>query len=531
MTVGSSPHSVGRAWNAAVGTRRGRVGALTLILITLVLPGCAQSQSSPEQSEKPAPATVATTVADQLPPLAYESALPEALRDMIGRPFTGDLDAMEARRMIRVGVTYNHTHYFVDRGSQRGLTFAYLKRFEDQLNTARRTGNFRIQVIAVPMARDRLLPALTGGQIDAVAAQWTVTQERQQLVDFSLPYRTKVNEIVVTAPGVPVIKTVQDLSGREVFVRPSSSYAESLRALNQQLATAGRPPVTILDAPEALEDDDILDMVNASLVDITVVDDYLAEFWSQILTDMRLEKTVALRPDADLALAFRQNSPLLKAEVDRFVRGHALGTEFGNIIARRYVQNPQLVRRATSGADRHKFLALVDTFRKYGEQYRLDYLLMMAKGYQESRLDQSVRSRVGAIGIMQIMPATGKALNVGDINKVGPNIHAGVKYTRKLMDEYLGDEPLDELNKGFFTLASYNAGPSRVRQLRREAARRGFDPNQWFGNVEEIASERIGRETVNYVSNIYKYYIAYRLVSEESQRRAIERARLKGGPG
>jgi len=501
------------------------------LILAVALFSCGQGGSSAKQSETPVRATSGTAVDDPLPPLAYESAIPEALRELIGRPFTGDLDGMEARRMIRVGVTYNRTHYFVDRGAQRGLTFAYLKRFEDQLNAARKARNFRIHVIAIPMARDRLLGALIAGQIDAVAAQWTVTPERRDVVDFSIPYRGMVNEIVVTAAGVPGVRSVQELSGREVFVRRSSSYAESLRALNQQLAHDGRPPVTILDASETLEDDDILEMVNAGLVDITVVDDYLAEFWSQIFTDMRVEKTATLRPDADLALAFRKNSPLLKAEVDRFIRGHALGTEFGNIIARRYVQNPQVVRRATSGADRKTFLALVDTFHKYGEQYKLDYLLMMAKGYQESRLNQNVRSPVGAIGIMQIMPATGRALNVGDIRQVDPNIHAGLKYTRRLMDEYLGDEPLDPLNKGFFTLASYNAGPSRIRQLRREAARRGFDPNQWFGNVEEIVSERIGRETVNYVSNINKYYIAYRLVSEESERRAAERAKLKRGPG
>jgi membrane-bound lytic murein transglycosylase MltF len=493
------------------------VRASRLVLLILTFSGCAQGGTAVDDPQEP-------------PPLAYEAALPDPLREMIAKPFTGDLDGMEARRMIRIGVSYNRTHYFVDKGTQRGLTFAYIKRFEDQLNAARKTRNFRINVVAVPMARDRLLHALIAGEVDAVAAQWTVTPERQQLVDFSIPYRTKVNEIVVTAPGVPEVKSPQDLSGREVFVRRSSSYAESLRALNQQLSHDGKPPVTLLDAPETLEDDDILEMVNADLVDITVVDDYLAEFWAQIFTDMRLEKTASIRLDADLSLAFRKNSPLLKAEVDRFVRGHALGTEFGNIIARRYVQNTQYARRATSGADRQKFLALVDTFRKYGEQYRIDYLLMMAKGYQESRLDQSVRSPRGAIGIMQIMPATGKALNVGDIRQVGPNVHAGVKYTRQLMDEYLGDKPMDELNKGFFTLASYNAGPSRIRQLRREAARRGLDPNQWFGNVEEIASERIGGETVNYVSNIYKYYIAYRLVSEETQRRAAERARLKGGP-
>ena len=132
---------------------------------------------------------------------------------------------------------------------------------------------------------------------------------------------------------------------------------------------------------------------------------------------------------------------------------------------------------------------------------------------------------------MQIMPATGKSLNVGDIRQVEPNIHAGVKYTRRLMDVYLGNEPLDELNKGFFTLASYNAGPSRIRQLRREAERRDLDPNVWFGNVERIVSERIGRETVSYVSNIYKYYLAYRLLSEEDERRAAARDKLKRGGG
>jgi membrane-bound lytic murein transglycosylase MltF len=129
---------------------------------------------------------------------------------------------------------------------------------------------------------------------------------------------------------------------------------------------------------------------------------------------------------------------------------------------------------------------------------------------------------------MQIMPATGRALNVGDIREVEPNIHAGVKYSRRLMDDYLGNEPLDDLNRSLFALASYNAGPTRIRQLRREAARRGLDPNRWFGHVELIAAERIGRETVSYVSNINKYYIAYRLVTEEEQRRVAHKQSLAG---
>jgi membrane-bound lytic murein transglycosylase MltF len=159
----------------------------------------------------------------------------------------------------------------------------------------------------------------------------------------------------------------------------------------------------------------------------------------------------------------------------------------------------------------------------------VDYLLMAAQGYQESQLNHDARSAVGAIGVMQVMPATGKELNVGDITQIEANIHAGVKYMRVTADAFFKDEPMDTLNKALFTFASYNAGPGRVRQLRREAEKRGLDPNVWFGNVEQIASERIGRETVTYVANIYKYYVAYRLVAEEIERRAAAREAVKAG--
>jgi membrane-bound lytic murein transglycosylase MltF len=267
-------------------------------------------------------------------------------------------------------------------------------------------------------------------------------------------------------------------------------------------------------------------MVNAGLVTMTVVDDYLADFWTQVFTDMVVHPTATLRTGGDLALAFRKNSPKLAAEANQFISTHGLGTEFGNVTARRYLRNTQLARRATTGADRERFLAQRELFRKYGDLYGLDDLLMTAKGYQESRLNQDARSRVGAIGVMQLMPATGNALGVGDIRQLEPNIHAGVKYTRRLMDEYLGNEPLDDLNRLLMTFASYNAGPARIRQLRREAARRNLDPNVWFGQVERIAAERIGRETVAHVSNISKYYIAFRLIAEEEQRRAVHRSKL-----
>lgn len=135
------------------------------------------------------------------------------------------------------------------------------------------------------------------------------------------------------------------------------------------------------------------------------------------------------------------------------------------------------MKRITILAVLAKFERAVALFRKYGERYDVDHLLLMAQGYQESQLNQAARSRVGAIGIMQVMPQTGKDMRVGDITQIEPNVHAGVKFLRAMMNEYYAKEPMNELNKGLFTFAAYNAGPGRVRQLRKLSVERGLDPN------------------------------------------------------
>ena len=284
--------------------------------------------------------------------------------------------------------------------------------------------------------------------------------------------------------------------------------------------------MVIDEAPDVLEDDDVLEMVNAGLAPITVVDDYLAEFWSQVFTNINVQRDVAVRSGGSLAVAFRKENPRLREEVNKWIRKHGKGDAFRNVIERRYLQSVKYVKNAAADAERQKFQAVVELFKKYGAQYNLDYLLMAAQGYQESTLDQNVKSPVGAIGVMQVMPPTGKELNVGDITQIEPNIHAGVKYMRFMMDQYFKDEPMDNLNKALMTFAAYNAGPGRLRQLRRETEKRGLNPNVWFGNVERVASERIGRETVTYVSNIYKYYIAYRLISDQRERREAAKAEV-----
>ena len=495
------------------------------VLVVMAATACSgQKEAAPASTPASAP-----PAADDAPipatPSPYD-ALPEQVRLVLDRPFTGDLDEMIKRRAIRVAVTFNRTHYFIDQGQERGLTYESLKLFENDLNTDLKTGNLRLHVVIVPMSREQLYPALSSGKVDMVAAMVTVTPEREKLVAFSDPTRTGVNEVVVTGPGAPPINTVDDLAGQEVFVRKGSIYDESIMALNAQLKARGKPPVTITIAPDVLEDDDVLEMVNAGLAPITVVDDYLVDFWSTVFKGLTVHRDVTVRTGGQLAVAFRKESPKLRASVNAWIKKHGRGDSFRNVIERRYLETATYARNAAADGEQRKLRAVVELFKKYGAQYDMDYLLMAAQGYQESTLDQNVKSPVGAIGVMQVMPATGKELNVGDITKIESNVHAGVKYMRFMRDQYFANEPMDELNKTLMTFASYNAGPGRLRQLRREAEKKGLNPNVWFGTVERVASERIGRETVTYVSNIFKYYITYRLLAEQTERREAAKTEL-----
>jgi membrane-bound lytic murein transglycosylase MltF len=442
------------------------------------------------------------------------------------RQWKGDFDGMKKRRIIRVLVPYSKTFYYVERGRQRGISYEIFQALEHDLNkmVKSKNKNIKMHVIYLPVGRDEIVSRLVDGWGDVVFADLTITPERQKLADFSDPMYSGIKEIVVTGPGGPRIDSLDDLSGKEVFIRRNTSYYEHVQALNQKLAAAGKAPVKVREAPEELEAEDILEMVNSGLIGATVVDRYKAIMWARVFKALELHNDVMLHDGADNAFMIRKGSPQFKAVLDDFVKRHGQGTTFGNSIVNRYVKDPKFVKNALGDDERRRFGSTVDLFRKYGDQYDVDYLLMMAQGFQESGLDQNAKSAVGAIGVMQIMPATGKDLKVGDITKLEPNINGGVKYVRFMIDQFYKDEPMTPLNKGLFAFASYNAGPGRIAQLRREATKRGLDPNRWFNNVELVAADKIGSETVTYVSNIYKYYTAYKLLvaQDEERRKARE---------
>jgi len=452
----------------------------------------------------------------------------------ITRAWTGDLDGMVERRIVRVLVVPSKTLYFQDRGTQRGTSYDMFQVVERELNARlakdkRWRGKPRVKFFFVPVHRDQILQYLVEGKGDIAAANLTITPARQQLVDFAAPNIRGVREVLLTGPASPQIATVEHLAGKEVFVRRSSSYFESLAALSRRLAAAGRPPVRLKEAPEQLEDEDLIEMLNAGLVSALVVDKHKADLWAQVFPRVKVRDDIVLREGGEVAWAMRKASPQLKAFLDQMATATGrIATERAVILAR-YLKSLDYVKDAQSEAERRKFAALTEHFRKYGERYDMDWLLMAAQGYQESGLDQNKRSPMGAIGVMQVMPATGRELKVGDITKAEPNIHAGVKYMRFVVDRYFDKEPMTPLDKVLFAFAAYNAGPARVAQLRKEAARRGLDPNVWFGNVELVAAEKVGQQPVTYVANIYKYYVAYKLALETHQERDERRRELQAG--
>jgi membrane-bound lytic murein transglycosylase MltF len=436
---------------------------------------------------------------------------------------------MVKRRAIRVLVASSRMLYFEDRGRLRGASYEAVEEFERTLNRNLRTGPLPIECILIPVPRDQLISRLAAGRGDLAVGAIPVTPERKLRVDFSEPVFNGVREIVVTGPGAPPLRSLEDLAAHEVYVRRSSSYAENLGRLNERWRTIGIKSVVIRPADENLEDGDILEMVNTGVVPITVVDSTVADLYSQLLSDLTVRNDLAIASGGTLAWAMRKDTPGLRAEVNEFVRRHRVGTTFGNIVTRRYFRDNPWIRNPTRPEDRRRFDQVIEAFRKYGAEFDLDPMLLLAQGYQESGLDQSRRSHAGAVGVMQIKPSTaaGAPIGISNVDRLENNVRAGAKYLRFIIDRYYRNEPMTSLDKELFAMASYNAGPARIANLRRRAAALGLDANRWFQHVEVVVSKEIGRETVDYVSNIYKYYLTYNLLDQ--RQRARERAEAEIG--
>ena len=437
--------------------------------------------------------------------------------------WTGDLDGMIQRREIRALVVYSKSGFFYDNGRPGGISFEALQELERTVNHKFKTGSRPVAITYMPVAYDQLEESLTSGLGDLIAFPVAITPEREQRAAFSLPAASHVSQIVVTGPKGPTLTNLDDLSGIQIFVNPLSVYYQNLQQLNQSLEAKGKTPAVLKASDQNLGDEDLLEMVNAGLIPATVTTSLKAQFWAKVFDHLQVCSGCVLSSDEQLAWVMRKDSPKLKRLVDQFVITHREGTAFGNTLLRRYLQNTKWVKNVATDEEMKKFHLYVEFFKKYAAQYDFDYLMLVALGYQESQLNQERKSRTGATGIMQVIPkyAAASPIDISNVDSAEANIHAGTKMLREISDTYFKTDRIDSLNKTLFTFASYNAGPNRIAELRKKAASDRLNPDVWFGNVELVVAKNIGQETVRYVSNIYKYYVAYKLVLEqEAQHKA-----------
>lgn len=527
--------------------------ALSALFLCALISACSDSEpvnaqpAAKSDSEAPEPANAGQVIAEaaadtaemveaEVPVEGEDQDDPDRLQlagvesgaatiPVTGRRWLGDLDTLEERRVVRILTVYGPGRFHLEGGRGRGIVAEMATRYEKYLNENLERGHVKVFTLVIPIARDQLIPALLDGRGDLIIAGMTITDERQEEVDFSIPASKPLNEILVTGPSAPPIKTLDDLAGQTLYLRDDSSYRESAEELSARLVAKGLEPVNIKTMPGALEDDDLIEMVNAGLLPWAVVDDYKPQLWEGVFNDIEVRADLVLRKGGRTAWVMRKDSPLLKASIDSFLKKNREGTLIGNIMVNRYIRDFDWAGNALGEEDYRRFNELQHLFERYGEAYEIDALFAAAQGYQESRLDQSVRSSAGAVGVMQLLPDTAADKNVGipDIHEVEPNIHAGIKYMDFLRDRYFSEPEVTPLNGALLALGAYNAGPGRMIRMRARAAEKGYDPNVWFDNVELIAAEEIGRETVQYVANIYRYYLTYRMVANQELRHAAAR--------
>jgi membrane-bound lytic murein transglycosylase MltF len=519
MSIDTLPHGSTPASSDARRSTLIRIGgALCLALLSFLGCGCSKGKNAEVATESKSAAEQTASSSTQSEP-DMEDTLPPALRT----PWKGDLDEMIKRRVVRVLLPFRRPEFFYMDGHPAGILQETFRELERVLNSKYKTtaGN-HIIVALLPTPTDKLEARFSGGYGDVAAYGISITDANKQIADFTVPTLTGNKMIVVTGPGAPELGTVEDLSGKEIWVTPQTRMKGDVEALNARLKAQGRVPAVIREADPLLEPADVMEMVNAGTYPIALMQSKTAEFWAPVFVDAKARMDLALAEDVEFGWAIQKGTPKWKAFLDEFIQSHGVGTSFGNTIMRRYLKETKYIKNARDAAEMKKFRATAPMFTKYGEKYGVDALLLLAQGYQESGLDQAVKSRVGAVGIMQVMPSTAAAapVNIPAINTEDANIHAGVRMIHFLVEDYFKEEGLDQFNRTLFAIAAYNAGPAKITKCRQVAKDMGYDPNKWFGNVEVATAKLVGRETTQYVANIYKYYVAYRMAWQIRERRS-----------
>lgn len=442
---------------------------------------------------------------------AVSTIVPQLSR--IREPHVDDLPEMLRRRTIRVLTTYAPSTYFISYGQSYGFEYRLLKDYEAHLNRRPVYGKLPTIVEFIPIPENLLISSLNAGIGDIVAAGTRITPERSSKVDFTIPYLGSVSEVLVSYAKASPINRIDDLSNRRIHVQPGWESSKTLRRINARLLVRNLPPPQIIETNTILSSEDILELINSGIFELSIAESHISHVWAATLPNIVIHELPEISEHTPIAWMVRKNNPELKASLNRFLLNRRRGSHFGNIYYRQYFKQTKLINHPLAPTDHAKFSRYVPLFRKYGARYGFDWMLLAAVAYQESEMNHNRRSPSGAVGLMQVMPTTAKDTSIGirNINTPENNVHAAAKYLALLRDVYFADPAIRPHDRIGLILAAYNAGPNRIQQCRRLAVKLGYNPNKWYQHTEIAAKRLIGSETVRYVSNIGKYYLAYSL--------------------
>jgi membrane-bound lytic murein transglycosylase MltF len=411
---------------------------------------------------------------------------------------------MLVRGEVRMAVPYGRITYVQTGKTIMGVSPEISKYLGEFLSAKYKK---RIQVKLVPTVPGQLLNVLDQHQADFLVDYFHETknsEERNQYLVYRHP--RPENYVVVSNAQSKEVTSLKDLTGQTICVG-RLSYLKPLETINQELSDSKK--ITIFQDSLVLSDEDFLQMTDAGLIQHVWVARWKAELWKPVLRNIQINEATTTLGGSPSDLIFHKDQQDLANDVLAFVNSPYLDKALNAFRNKDFAIRKNALRNPIAKLEWQRFESMRTYFHQYGKENRLDPLFLAGLGFQESSLNQSAQSPVGAIGVMQLLPATGASMKVGDIRELQPNIHAGTKYINSLLYAMSLDQTLTDSERAFFAVAAYNAGPNNIRKARELAAKMGFDPNKWFFNVEMAAAKLVGSETFLYVRNVYKYYITY----------------------
>ncbi len=447
--------------------------------------------------------------------------------------YTYDFDKLAETGTLRILVVYDGVNYYFVDGHEDGFAVAMGRKLQAYINdhhVRKPAGVGGIDIQYIPVRSDQIFSMLQKGVGDVAAGFIMPTQRLQNEVSFTDPFMTDLQELVVTRKNAPRIRGIRDLSGMSLYVRRSSKSYETLRALNLAFRTMNWAPVNIVIVQETMQDAEIIQRVQDNEIAATVVSSAQALLWEHVFPGVNFHREFPLSSGNELCWAVRNYNFHLLNILNKFVSLYSQETKAGKAVISSYFRplansaatHSKKQSLSTMGMKFEDFQRFKTVFQKHAELQGLDWRMLMSQAYQESTFNPNARSPKGPVGLFQVSPTMARNFLVestDELTTVEGNVKAATKYLRYIIDNYLkGNFYLSAQDRMAFALASYNAGPGRIKYYRTLAERAGLDPNIWFGNVEKIVAEKGLTETVNYVSSIMKRYRAF-IQSEESRKK------------